>query len=78
MRPSSTAWAALNAHSAKIAVEKARQGVIDKDAAKVMVDTGAKLLDVLPDEREAPDGALRTYDFGLLIGRAFIDLHRDC
>ena len=69
--------AALNAHSAKIAVEKARQGVIDKDAAKVMVDTGAKLLDVLPDEREAPDGALRTYDFGLLIGRAFIDLHRD-
>lgn len=69
--------AALNAHSAKIAVEKARQGVIDKDAAKVMVDTGAKLLDVLPDERENPGGALRVYDFGKLLGRAFIDVHRD-
>ena len=38
--------AALNAYSAKIAVEKARQGAIDKDAAKVMVDTGTKLLEI--------------------------------
>lgn len=68
--------AALNAYSAKIAVEKARQGAIDKDAVKAMVDTGTKLLDVLPDEHENPDGALRVYDFGLLLGRAFIDLHR--
>lgn len=69
--------AALNAHAAKIAVEKARQGVIDKDAAKAMIDTGTKLLDVLPDEHENPDGALRVYDFGKLLGRAFIDVHRD-
>lgn len=69
--------AALNAYSAKIAVEKARQGAIDKDAAKVMVDTGTKLLDVLPDEHENPEGALRVYDFGRLLGRAFIDVHRD-
>lgn len=67
----------LNAYSAKIAVEKARQGAIDKDAAKVMVDTGTKLLDVLPDEHENPEGALRVYDFGRLLGRAFIDVHRD-
>jgi PBSX family phage terminase large subunit len=69
--------AALNAHSAKIAVEKARQGVIDKDAVKAMVDTGTKLLDVLPEEHENPGGALRVYDFGRLLGRAFIDVHRD-
>lgn len=69
--------AALNAYSAKIAVEKARQGAIDKDAVKAMVDTGTKLLDVLPDEHENPDGALRVYDFGRLLGRAFIDIHRD-
>lgn len=69
--------AALNAHAAKIAMEKARQGVIDKDAAKAMIDTGTKLLDVLPDEHENPDGALRVYDFGKLLGRAFIDVHRD-
>lgn len=69
--------AALNAYSAKIAVEKARQGAIDKDAVKAMVDTGTKLLDVLPDEHENPEGALRVYDFGRLLGRAFIDIHRD-
>lgn len=69
--------AALNAYSAKIAVEKARQGAIDKDAVKAMVDTGTKLLDVLPDEHENPEGTLRVYDFGRLLGRAFIDIHRD-
>lgn len=69
--------AAMNAYSAKIAVEKARQGAIDKDAVKAMVDTGTKLLDVLPDEHENPEGALRVYDFGRLLGRAFIDIHRD-
>lgn len=69
--------AALNAYSAKIAVEKARQGAIDKDAVKAMVDTGTKLLGVLPDEHENSEGALRVYDFGRLLGRAFIDIHRD-
>lgn len=69
--------AALNAYSAKIAVEKARQGAIDKDAVKAMVDTGTKLLDVLIEEHENPEGALRVYDFGRLLGRAFIDVHRD-
>lgn len=68
--------AALNAHAAQIAVEKARQGVIDKDAAKAMIDTGSKLLDVLPVESDDDDGRLRVYDFGMLIGRGFIDLHR--
>lgn len=69
--------AALNAHSAKIAVEKARQGVIDKQATDAMMATGSKLLDVLPEEHENPDGVLRVYDFGKLLGRAFIDVHRD-
>lgn len=68
--------AALNAHAAKIAVEKARAGAIDKVATDAMMATGAKLLDVLPDDRDSPVGALRVYDFGLLLGRAFIDLHR--
>lgn len=68
--------AALNAHAAKIAVEKARAGAIDKAATDAMMATGAKLLDVLPDERDSPEGALRVHDFGLLLGRAFIDLHR--
>ena len=41
-----------------------------------MMATGSKLLDVLPDDTGKADGILRVYDFGLLIGRAFIDLHR--
>ncbi|NGM17731.1 hypothetical protein GMI70_06965 [Eggerthellaceae bacterium zg-893] len=69
--------AALNACAAKIAVDKARQGVIDKDAAKAMIDTGSKLLDVLPDDAGEGEGAPRVYDFGLLVGRAFVDVHRD-
>lgn len=69
--------AALNAASAKIAVEKARQGVIDKDAAKAMIDTGAKLLDVLPVERDQDEGRMRVFDFGRILGKAFIDIHRD-
>ena len=69
--------AALNAHAAKIAMDGAIQGFIDKDAANTMMATGAKLLDVLPDEGARAEEAPRVYDFGLLIGRAFIDLHRD-
>ena len=69
--------AALNAHAAKIAVETARQGAIDKAATAAMMATGSKLLDVLPDEREVPEGALRVYDFGMLLGRSFVDIHRD-
>ena len=69
--------AALNAHAAKIAMDGAMQGFIDKDAANTMMATGSKLLDVLPDEGARAEGAPRVYDFGLLIGRAFIDLHRD-
>lgn len=68
--------AAMNAHAAKIAVENARQGFIDKDATNAMMATGSKLLDVLPEERENQDSAIRVYDFGLLIGRSFVDLHR--
>ena len=69
--------AALNAHAAKIAVETARQGAIDKAATATMMATSSKLLDVLPDEREVPEGALRVYDFGMLLGRSFVDIHRD-
>lgn len=69
--------AALNAHAANIAVEKARQGFIDKDAAKAMIDTGAKLLDVLPAERDQDEGKLRVFDFARILGRAFVDIHRD-
>lgn len=68
--------AALNAHASKIAVERAREGFIDKAATDAMMATGSKLLDVLPDDTGKGDGILRVYDFGLLIGRAFIDLHR--
>lgn len=69
--------AALNAHAAKIAVEKARRGFIDKEAAKAMIDTGAKLLDVLPAERDKDEGCMRVFDFARIIGKAFVDVHRD-
>lgn len=69
--------AALNAQASKIAVEKALQGFIDKEATNAMMATGSKLLDVLPEERKDHDGALRVYDFGQLLGRAFVDIHRD-
>lgn len=68
--------AALNAESAKIAIQKARDGIIDKNAASAMMATGSKLLDVLPEERDDPDGAIRVFDFGLYLGKSFIDLHR--
>lgn len=68
--------AAMNAHAAKIAVESAQQGIIYKAATDAMMATGSKLLDVLPDDKAQEDGTSRVFDFGLLIGHAFIDLHR--
>ena len=69
-------YAALNATAYKITAQKATEGFVDKDAASLFSATGSKLLDVLPEEGDA-EGHARTFDFGLLLGRAFVDLHRD-
>lgn len=69
--------AALNAHAADIAIGSAKGGIIDKDATKAMVDTGSKLLDVLPVESEPGENAGRVFDFGMILGKAFVDVHRD-
>lgn len=69
-------YAALNATAYKITAQRATEGFVDKDAASLFSATGSKLLDVLPEERDADEHA-RTIDFGLLLGRAFVDLHRD-
>lgn len=69
--------AELNAETARIAIESARSGAIDKDATNAMLASGSKLLDVLPDDAAERDGSPRVFDFGLLLGRSFIDLHRD-
>lgn len=69
--------AALNAHAARIAIDSAKGGSIDKASTDAMMATGSKLLDVLPEEMENHDGALRVYDYGKLLGRAFVDVHRD-
>ncbi|MBQ9042319.1 MAG: phage terminase large subunit [Eggerthellaceae bacterium] len=67
----------LNRYSSEIAAEKASRGIIDKEAISAMMASGSKLLDVLPDDREQPDGAPRVFDFGMILGRGFVDLHRD-
>lgn len=68
--------AKLNAQASRIAIKCAKEGVIYKDATNAMMATGTKLLDVLPDDMEKPEDAARVYDFGLLVGSSFIDLHR--
>lgn len=68
--------AALNAHAAKIAVEKARAGTIDKDAAKAMIDTGTKLLEVLPDEDGSDGDQEFVRDFAMLLAPPFLAPHR--
>lgn len=67
----------LNRYSSEIAAEKASRGIIDKDAIGAMMASGSKLLDVLPDDGERDDGTPRAFDFGMLLGRGFVDLHRD-
>lgn len=69
--------AALNAESSKIAISAARQGRVDKDATNAMMLSGSKLLDVLPDDGKQQGDAPRVFDFGMLLGKGFIDLHRD-
>ena len=69
--------AALNAESSKIAISAARQGRVDKDATNAMMISGSKLLDVLPDDSKQQGDTPRVFDFGLLLGKGFIDLHRD-
>lgn len=68
--------AALNAHAAKIAVEKARAGTIDKDAAKAMIDTGTKLLEVLPDDDGSDEKPEFVRDFAMLLASPFLAPHR--
>lgn len=67
----------LNRYSSEIAAEKASRGIIDKDAIGAMMASGSKLLDVLPDDSQQGGGAPRAFDFGMLLGRGFVDLHRD-
>lgn len=69
--------AALNASTYKIAAENARRGVVDKDATNAFMASGAKLLDVLPDDSDKDNEGDRVFDFSLLLGRSFVDLHRD-
>lgn len=68
--------ASLNAASYKIAAESARQGFVDKDASNTFMQTAAKLVDVLPDDSAETENRPRVFDFGMLIGRDFVDLHR--
>lgn len=70
-----TRIADLNARSAEIAIERARDGFIDKDATAAMMSTASKLLDVLPDEPSATD-TQRTFDYAMLLGPSFVNLHR--
>jgi PBSX family phage terminase large subunit len=69
-------FASLNASTYKIAAEKARQGLVDKEATNAFLQSGAKLLDILPDDKAQDDETTRAFDFGMLIGRDFVDLHR--
>lgn len=67
----------LNRYSSEIAAEKASHGIIDKDAINALMASGSKLLDVLPDDAAKPEGEARAFDFGMILGKGFVDLHRD-
>lgn len=70
-----TRMADMNARSSEIALEQARDGLIDKAATDAMMATASKLLDVLPDEPQ-DDGGMRTFDYAMLLGPSFVNLHR--
>ena len=67
----------VNAYAADIAAQKASDGVIYTAATNAVIATASKLLEVLPDEQQTDDGVVRVHDYGRVLGRAFIDLHRD-
>lgn len=57
--------------------EAAREGALHKDAASVLLRSSAALLEYLPEDPASAPAQRRVTDFGLLLGRAFVDLHRD-
>lgn len=69
--------AALNAQAYKLASQAASEGRMDKLASNTFMQTASKLVEVLPDDKAAQDKNERVFDFGMLIGKSFVDLHRD-
>jgi PBSX family phage terminase large subunit len=53
-----------------------QDGQVDRDTANLMLQSGSKLLDVLPEDKKEEQQE-RVFDFGMLLGKAFVDLHRD-